>query len=178
MENIGTKIRIERRKVGLSLERLAQKVGISPMTLHRIETDKSSPSLVLLTEIAHQLSKDVVSFLQELEDQKLPIHIKRKEQLSISSSALNIKVIGPRKMIGENVVVTTGEIRKGKSVNLHTDTGKEFSYIIEGRCEFRQNNQTIFLEKGDSIFHNARLKHSLSAIEKLRFFSIFFKEGD
>ena len=175
MEKIGPKIRIERKKMGLSLEQLAHKVNISPMTLQRIETGKSSPSVVLLTEIANHLNKSIHSFLEDPGSPKLPICIKQKNQLSISSPMLKIKVIGPRKMIADNIVVTCGELGRGKSVDLHSNPGKEFSYIIEGKCEFRQDNQKILLEPGDSILHDARKEHSIAAIEKLKFFSIYIK---
>jgi transcriptional regulator with XRE-family HTH domain len=161
--------------MGLSLEQLAHKVNISPMTLQRIETGKSSPSVVLLTEIANHLKKSIHSFLEDPETQKLPICIKQKNQLSISSPMLKVKVIGPRKMIADNIVVTFGELRKGKSVDLHSNPGKEFSYIIEGKWEFRQDNQRILLETGDSILHDATREHSISAIEKSKFFSIYIK---
>ena len=175
MEKVGPKIRIERKKMGLSLEQLAHKVNISPMTLQRIETGKSSPSVVLLTEIANHLKKSIHSFLEDPETTNLPICIKQKNQLSISSPMLKIKVIGPRKMIADNIVVTFGELRKGKSVDLHADPGREFSYVLEGKCEFRQDSQKILLEPGDSIFHNARKEHSILAIEKLKFFSIYLR---
>jgi transcriptional regulator with XRE-family HTH domain len=178
MEKVGPKIRIERRKMGLSLEQLAHQVKISPMTLQRIETGKSSPSVVLLAEIANHLKKSIHSFLDDAEPPNLPVCIKQKDQLSISSPMLKVKVIGPRKMIADNIVVTCGELRKGKSVDLHANPGKEFTYIIEGKCEFRQDNQRILLEPGDSIFHDATKEHSISAIEKLKFFSIYIKANE
>ncbi len=178
MEKIGTKLRIERKKIGLTLEKLAQKVGISPMTLQRIETGKSNPSVVLLAEIANHLNKSILSFLEEPGAPILPIHIKRKTQLSLSSPTLKIKVIGPRKMIANNIVVTAGELGKGKTTDLHTNPGREFTYIIEGECKFTQDGQTILLKTGDSLFHNARLDHSVTALEKMKFFSIYIKDKD
>jgi transcriptional regulator with XRE-family HTH domain len=178
MEKIGTKLKLERKKLGLSLRDLAQKVGISPMTLHRIEIGKSSPSVVLLAEIANYLNKPIVSFLEEPGKPKLPIHIRQKNQLSISTPMLKIKVIGPRKMIADNIVVTAGELGKGKTTDLHTNQGREFTYIIEGECKFAQGGQTLLLKTGDSILHNARLDHSVTATERLRCFSIFIKEKD
>lgn len=173
---IGSEIRTERKKLGLTLEKLARKVGISPMTLQRIETGKSSPSLVLLSEIASTLNKSIYSFVKEKSSQKLPIHIKWKDQISMSTPVMKFKVIGPKKMIGKNILVTLGENKKGKSVDPHTNSGKEFTYIIEGRCQFKQDNKTILLKAGDSIFHNARIEHSINAIEKFKFFSIYMED--
>ena len=83
VEEIGIKIRIERKKSGLSLEQLAQKVGISAITLQRIETGKSSPSVITLSEIANAVNKSIFSFLEE--KGKPLIHIRRKEQRSVQA---------------------------------------------------------------------------------------------
>ena len=48
---VGPKIRAERKHLGLSLEAPAQKVGVSKMTLQRIETGSTSPSIVVLGSI-------------------------------------------------------------------------------------------------------------------------------
>jgi len=120
MKEIGTKIRIERKKNGLTLEQLAKRVGISPITLQRIETGKSSPSVVLLSEIAQTLNKPIASFF---EINKSLVHITRKNQRKISNRMLKIKIIGPRKMIADNIVVTYGELMKGQTIDPHTNPG-------------------------------------------------------
>ena len=174
MEKIGIKIRDERKKSGLTLKQLAQKVGISPMTLQRIETGKSSPSVVLLSEIAYHVNKSIYSFFEERG--KPFIHIKRKNQRSISSPMLRIKLIGPQNMVTDNIIATYGELKKGKIIDPHNNRGIEFAYIIEGKCEFRLGGQSYLLEAGDSFSFDAKLEHSLSAIEKSKFFGIYVKD--
>lgn len=176
MERIGTKIRIERKKSGLTLQQLASKVGISPITLQRIETGKSSPSVALLSEIAQNLNKSIVSFVQEID--KPLILIKSKNQQSMSSPALKVKVIGPRKMITNNIVVTYGELKKGKKIDTHSNPGIEWAYVTEGKCEHKQKDQSFILEAGDSISYNARQEHSVVALEKLKFFAIYVKDQE
>ena len=176
MEKIGTKIRIERKRNGLTLQQLAKKVGISPLTLQRIETGKSSPSVALLSEIAQNLNKSIVSFVQEID--KPLIHIKNKNHQTVSSPSLKIKLIGPRKMITNNIVVTYGELKKGKKIDAHSNPGIEWAYVIEGKCEHKQNAQNFILEAGDSISYNARLEHSIFALEKLKFFALFIRDQE
>jgi DNA-binding XRE family transcriptional regulator len=53
---IGIRIRELRKRVGLSITDLAKKVGISYQTMQKIETDKASPSVMLLAHIAQVLS--------------------------------------------------------------------------------------------------------------------------
>jgi transcriptional regulator with XRE-family HTH domain len=176
MEEIGRKIRIERKKSGLTLEQLAKKVGISLITLQRIETGKSSPSVVLLSEIAQRLNKSIYSFLGERREPF--IHIKHRNQRFMSSPMLKIKLIGPRQMIADNIVVTYGELKKGKTIDPHTNRGVEFAYNIEGKCEIKLDSKSYILEAGDSISFNARLKHSVTALEKLKFFGIYAEDKE
>ncbi len=175
MKEIGTKIRIERKKNGLTLEQLAKRVGISPITLQRIETGKSSPSVVLLSEIAQTLNKPIASFFSI---NKSLVHITRQNQRKISNRTLKIKIIGPRKMIADNIIVTYGELRKGQTIDPHTNPGIEWAFNIEGKCELKLNNQTYITETGDSIAFNARIEHSLTALEKLTFFAIYVESEE
>ena len=174
---IGTKIRTERKKSGLTLKELAKRLGISLITLQRVETGKSSPSVGLLSEIAHQLHKPIFSFLEEEKD-KSYMHIKRKNQKTISSPVLKVKVIGPRKMIGSNIMVTYGEIKKGKVVDAHTNAGTEWAYNLEGKCILKFKDKSFVLEAGDSISFNARMEHSVTALEKLKFIGIYVKDQE
>jgi transcriptional regulator with XRE-family HTH domain len=173
---IGIKIRNERRKNALTLRQLAKKVGISSITLQRIETGKSSPSVVLLSEIAQNLKKSIHSFFEEREEPF--VCIKRKNQRSISSPMLKIKIIGPRNMIKNNIVVTYGELKEGKRIDPHTNRGIEFNYNIEGKAELKLNGQSYFMEAGDSSAFDARLEHSVTALEKLKFFGIYVEDEE
>jgi len=175
-DKIGTKIRIERKKNGLTQQQLAKKIGISSLTLQRIETGKSSPSVVLLSEIAQHLKKSIHSFLGEEENSF--VCIKRKNQRSISSPMLKIKIIGPRNLIAGNIVVTYGELKKGKKIDPHTNRGIEYNYNIEGKSELILDGQSHLLEAGDTSVFNARLQHSVTALETLKFFGIFVEDKE
>ena len=174
MNQIGTKIRLERKKNGLTLEQLAKKLKISSVTLQRIETGKTSPSVVLLSEIAHHVHRPIYSFF---EDKGKPFsHIKRKNQRSISSPMLRIKLIGPQNMVSDNIIVTYGELKKGKRVDPHTNRGTEFFYVMDGTCDFTLDGESYLLEAGDSFSFDAKLEHSLLAIEKSKFFGIYIRD--
>ena len=177
MDKVGTNIRLERKRSGLTLQQLAEKVGISPITLHRIETGKSSPSVALLSEIAQNLKRPISSFIEESQTRSF-VHIKRKDQRSMASSALKIKLIGPRKMIGDNILVTYGELKKGKTIDLHSNRGIEWAYVIEGKCEEKLGGRNIIMKAGDSICYDARIGHSVTALEKLKFFAIYVREKE
>ena len=48
--------------------------------------------------------------------------------MRVSSSNLKGKLIGPRRMITDNIVVLYGELKKGKSLDPHTNPGIEWVY--------------------------------------------------
>ena len=80
-------------------------------------------------------------------------------------------------MITDNIVAIYGELKKGKSLDPHTNPGVEWVYHIEGKAEFTLNGQSFVLETGDSVSYNARMEHSVKALEKLKYFSIFVEDG-
>jgi quercetin dioxygenase-like cupin family protein len=79
-------------------------------------------------------------------------------------------------MIADNIVATYGELKKGQRIDLHTNRGIEFNYNIEGKAELKLNGQSYILEAGDSSVFNARLEHSVTALQKLKFFGIFVED--
>ena len=92
---------------------------------------------------------------------------------------LKIKIIGPRNLIKNNIVVTYGELKKGKKIDSHINKGVEFNYNneynIEGKAELKLNGQSYFMKAGDSSAFNARLEHSVTALEKLKFLASTWK---
>jgi len=91
---------------------------------------------------------------------------------------LKIKIIGPRNLIAGNIVVTYGELKKGKKIDPHTNRGIEYNYNIEGKSELILDGQSHLLEAGDTSVFNARLQHSVTALETLKFFGIFVEDKE
>jgi transcriptional regulator with XRE-family HTH domain len=176
VEKVGTRIRVERKKRGLTLEALAREVGVSLITIQRIETGKTSPSVALLSDIAQCLSKSVFSFLSE--NEKPYTLLNRKKQSTSTNKGLKIRVIAPRRMVTDKISVTYGELKKGKSIALHSNPGIEFAYVIAGKCELRLGENRIPLERGDSISYNARIEHEVIAIEDHKFIAIYVRDVD
>ena len=86
MDQLGRRIRKERKASGLTLEALAKIVGSSRATLQRIETGVKPPSVALLSQISNVLRKPIDELIREerkafyrLEDsaRKVPRHLVR-----------------------------------------------------------------------------------------------------
>ena len=66
----------------------------------------------------------------------------------------------------------------GKVIDPDTNRETEYNFNIEGKSELKLDGQSYFLEAGDSSVFNARIKHSVTALEKLRFFGIYVEDKE
>lgn len=171
MLDLGKKIREERNKTGLSLKQLADKVGISTMTLQRIETGKTSPSVSVLSQIAIYLKQSLVDFIQE---EKPKIRILRKEDQSvIESSGRRIQVIASDGVIDNSILVNLSEV---DSIDPHTEDGWSFVYVLEGKAIIAHDGTEYVIDTGDALYYDSRYPHSIKAVDKThKVLSIFFK---
>jgi transcriptional regulator with XRE-family HTH domain len=168
--DLGKKIREERNKTGLSLKQLADKVGISTMTLQRIETGKTSPSVSVLSQIAIHLKQSLVNFIQE---EKPKIRILRKEDQSvIESSGRRIQVIASDGVI-DGMLVNLSEV---DFIDPHTEDGWSLVYVLEGKAIIEHDGTEYVIDAGDALYYDSRYPHSIKALDKThRVLSIFFK---
>ncbi|MBS3917275.1 MAG: helix-turn-helix domain-containing protein [Deltaproteobacteria bacterium] len=168
---VGSKIREIRKKTSLSMKELSEKIGVSLLTLQRIETGKVSPSVVLLSEIAYQLHYPLHSFLTE---ERSVILLKGKAQPFIKSHKLKLKVLAHRGALDDNISITLGEAKKGEFISKHKNRGYELTYIIKGKNIFNYGNKKYELSAGDVIYHEGKDWHSVFAIEPTEFLNIHF----
>jgi transcriptional regulator with XRE-family HTH domain len=174
LKNIGSKIRLERKRLGFSLDALAQKVGVSKMTLQRIETGSTSPSIVLLAQISDHLKKPVESFFREGKAEV--VHLKKNKQDALFNHERGFRVIGPQGLISNRITLTYQELEKDAITESHTNEGFEWSYIIEGDAIFEIDDEKYLLEEGDSIYFDAHFQHSTRVIEKMKIVGLFLRD--
>ena len=87
---VGNKVREIRKRARLTMRELADVVGVSLLTIQRIETGKLSPSVVLLSEIAYHLRYPLTAFIGGEEHVVL---LKASEKNIIESGRLSLKVM-------------------------------------------------------------------------------------
>jgi len=71
--DVGKRVREVRKHAGLTMKELAEKVGVSFLTIQGIETGKVSLSVALLSEIAYTLDYPLAA---QVAERKPVIHIK------------------------------------------------------------------------------------------------------
>ena len=174
---VGGRIRNERKKTKLTLEDLAQKIGISKMTLQRIETGKTSPSVAILGDIANVLGTPITSFIDET-----PGFIKvfnKDDQFSIVSDGLKARNVFPRAPLStlnaETMAINYVEAKTGSKVKAHTNKGYEWVFQLAGKSMLTYDGKQYIAKEGDIFFYDGRRPHSVKYIGKNRFILISFK---
>ena len=171
--DMGNKIREARKRRGLNMKELADRIGVSYLTIHRIETDKVSPSVALLSDIAHQLGEPLADFFRDRSSFTL---VRAGEAPKVRSGGMDLELIIPKGVIDEKISVTLGRIKAGKVVSIHSHSGFELTYNLKGGVIFKHGNQEYALKKGDFIYFDASIEHSMRVLEDHEFLAIYFRE--
>jgi XRE family transcriptional regulator, regulator of sulfur utilization len=174
---LGRRIRNERKKANLTLEDLAKQIGISKMTLQRIETGKTSPSIAVLGDIANALGAPITSFIDET--QGFIKVFNKNDQFSIISDGLNARNVFPRTPLStlnaETMAINYVEARNGAKVKSHTNKGYEWVFQLTGKSMLFYDGKEYIAKEGDIFFYDGRRPHSVSYMGKNRFLLISFK---
>ena len=168
------KIRAERKGLGLSLETLAKMVGVSKMTLQRIETGATSPSIILLAEIAYHLKRPVESFIRE-GDAKV-VHLRKNRQDTLFDRERKFRIVGPRGLISDRIILTYSELDEGTVIENHTNKGFEWAFLIDGSALVEVSGKEYLFKAGDAIFYDAHFPHSIQVKQNVRYVGLFLKD--
>lgn len=171
--NVGNKIREARKRQGLNMKEFARRVGISYQTLYRVETDKMSPSVALLSDIAHQLSQPLVHFFED--DSKVTL-VRAGTAPTVDSGKMRLDLLLPKGVIDPKISVSLGETPGGECISGHSHPGFELAYQIQGRTLFHHGKEEWEINEGDLLYFDASVKHSVTALEPARFLTIYFRE--
>lgn len=158
MERIGERIKRKREQLGLQLNELAKKVGISSSALSQIENAKAFPTIITLKHVAENLNTTVGDLIGENESENMPL-VRKKEIKLLVTNEFGADVFSISNQ-GLNKTMDTFMIRfpeKSNSMELFgKQSGQIFCYLVKGELEFELDHQAYMLEEGDSVYFNAR----------------------
>ncbi len=174
LQRIGSRIRAERKRLGLTLETLAAKVGVSKMTLQRIETGATSPSIVTLTDLSFHLKQPIEVLIREGEPNVLLLEKDKQDTLFDPESG--IRVLAPRGLVSERVTITCARLGQGTVIETHVNRGFEWAYLIRGRAVVTVGPEEYPVEKGDAIFYDAHYPHSIRVLEAVQYVGLFLHD--
>lgn len=171
LKNLGPRLRTLRQDRGWTLEELAERAGMSPSTLSRLESGKRQASLELLLPLTRQLGVKVDDLLEpEVRDPRVRRPVIRREGM----------IIAPLTPVGAPVEiykVTYPPTPAAPEPRVHD--GFEWFYVAAGKLRLRLGDDELVLTVGEAAEFDTRIPHSMSAVgpRPAQVLSIFNRDG-
>ncbi|WP_406301897.1 XRE family transcriptional regulator [Streptomyces sp. NBC_00885] len=160
LPDVAPRLRDLRRRRGLTLEAAAERAGLSPAHLSRLETGRRQPSLPMLLGLARIYGTTVAELLGESAPEREPIMRAGHTEPSSADGWTYHRAGGPgRAMQALRVVVPYGS--QGDLVRVHP--GEEWLYVLEGRLRLALGDAVYELSPGDSAHFDSGTPHRIAA---------------
>ncbi|RTE08372.1 helix-turn-helix domain-containing protein [Paenibacillus whitsoniae] len=155
--DIGSTIRAIRKRKNITIAQICEETGLSQGFISQVETNKTSPSISTLENIAQSLKVPLAYLLLKKEDR---MNIIRKNERRITTSGSeNLKV--EHLSSTKNVKMMLVEFPPGTSTGdvPHAHEGEEVHVVIKGRIYAEQGEDAAEFGEGDSFSWNACTPH-------------------
>ena len=160
---VGKKIRKERLKKKMSLDRVANETGFSIDYLKEIEAGKKIPPVGTLLQLAKALEIDSGFFLREQESSlrsRIRAYTKRTENYAYTTLTP-----GAESKHLKAFKVTIDAMQDHKGVGYQHE-GEEFVYVLSGKIELTVGDHVNVLNVGESLHFNSGIRHQLKNVGK------------
>jgi transcriptional regulator with XRE-family HTH domain len=162
---IGARLREERERRGLSLRKLAPRLGISPSALSQIETGRSRPSVSTLYAIVNELELSLDElFARDPAPRETHVVQRAGERKAIElESGVRWEQLNPsaeREVEFLEVEYSVGGASSsGESFARHA--GREYGVVTSGSLKVTVGDEDFVLGPGDSICFDSMAPHRL-----------------
>ena len=166
-------IRVLRRRLGLTLQGLAGRAGLTYPTVESVETNKTMPSLKTLDAIAGALqisTCDLLWLSQRRLVQRRKAQNEDRGPATRSDTGLE-KCKVARYDKGKLIRVTAASGDHVHVMGLHEDI-HEFCYVLSGCVELRIEDKTYRLSADETILFDGLLDHSYTQVEEGEYVTI------
>jgi transcriptional regulator with XRE-family HTH domain len=167
--HVGEKIKRLREGAGLTIEQLAERAGMQPEDLERIEQEMISPALGVLTKICDGLGVRLGRFfdmgprkyyaLVRSSDEKVATRVASKSGADYGYEYTSLG-FEKRQRVMEPFLITINPPSDASEMEKpSTHDGEEFVYVLEGELEIQLQDESFLLQPGDSIYYDASVPH-------------------
>ena len=163
---IGKKLREIRKDKGLSLLEVATESGITAGLLSKIENFRTTPSLPVLYKIAVALKEPLSEIVRPVDDgpeesYTLIRHGEGDEEIRYDSKGLVYEGLISKVIHNTPVKINTVTEKPGVYRKPIANDSYELIYVLEGEIIYGLRDELIHLKKGDTLYFNGQIPHSL-----------------
>ncbi len=160
--DVGRKIRDLRRRLGLSIETLSKRSGLSTAAIQKIETNHMVPTIISLMKISRALGEKVSFFVDEGSGSDQIVLTRKKERkgfYSQESKTLQEYITGQleRKILEGGIFKVKVGGQSAREMNSHP--GEEIIFCLKGKIEVFTPLQNYKLSSGDTLHFKSDIPH-------------------
>lgn len=160
---IGYRLRYARRKQGLLMKEVADRVGCSDSLISKIERGHATPSLRMLHTIAAVLNINIASLFDTSADEQVVRRSGERPLIHLESRSggggIDLEHLAPHhdkaQLEAHIHIVEPGAESDGEI----THAGEEVGYLLEGTIELMVDDKAYTLNAGDSFYFRSELTH-------------------
>ncbi|MFC5700800.1 helix-turn-helix domain-containing protein [Cohnella faecalis] len=157
--DIGSAIRAIRKRKNITIAQICEATGLSQGFMSQVETNKTSPSIATLDNIAAALNVPLTYLLMKKENRMSVVRKEERKATTSGSEKLKVEHLSGTK----NMRLMLVELPPGASTGdaPHAHKGQESHMVIRGEIVAEQGEDSAVLEEGDSFSWDACIPHSV-----------------
>ncbi|MHC6225370.1 helix-turn-helix domain-containing protein [Pseudomonas sp. X10] len=161
------RLKLLRKKLGVTLEVLAEKAGMTKSYLSKVERGLNTPSIAAALKLARALNVNVEElFAEDQPGQERYSLVRQGERQALVGDAQGpgyavlTTQVGQRSLLP--FIIQPPSDFSDSTFKEHQ--GEEFLFVHEGQVEVDFMSERVLLEKGDALYFNAQTPHRLRSI--------------
>ncbi|MFD4318325.1 helix-turn-helix domain-containing protein [Streptomyces sp. NPDC058548] len=160
LPDVAPQLRALRRRRGLTLEAAAQRAGLSPAHLSRLETGNRQPSLPMLLALARIYGTTVSELLGETPPERDPV-VRAGRSEPVEADGWIYRQAGGAGRALQCLRVHVPYATRADIVRVHP--GEEWIHVLEGRVRLALGEAVHVLDPGDSAHFDSLTPHRIGA---------------
>ncbi len=165
VRGITDKVRHTREALGLTLQQLAERSGVAPSTIQKVEAGTMNPSVAVMMKIARGLRKKIGFFLDDDDERARDdvSFLRRRDRVSTHLGGENVSAQSLTSGLADpelNGFVVTLPPASGSGEEPLHHRGEDLVYCIRGRVAFTVGERQYTLGPGDCLHFKGELAHS------------------
>ncbi|MFW6288348.1 MAG: helix-turn-helix domain-containing protein [Spirochaetota bacterium] len=164
LAKIARAIKSHRRALGMSLEELSTRAGVSRSLLSKVENSRAIPSMSVIIMIArglHLTLSELVSGTEAPDDREYVV-VRASEHVPVEkedATGFRYESLIARELGDSLFEVSILTVEPNAKRSLVRSDGYEFIYVLDGELDYQLGNETVALTQGDSIFFDGQIDH-------------------
>lgn len=159
---IGERLRAERTAMGLSLEDVAERSGVSRSMVSEIERGRKVPTIVVLDRITAALGTSLTALVQPAQTTPVVVLRRGDQQVAEDPAGWHRRILSPvlPEVDFEFMRTTIGPGVDAGTWLPHGDGSREYLAVEKGSLVLTVDGVEHGLKAGDSIYHDGDCTHS------------------